>query len=115
MAILYNSNYDETVPFSDVCVQVNLATNTSQSYTVPGTAIDKYSIRFGYTENSNVFVSSNVTGTVPTSGTSNTQQYTEFRPGSDGSQRYAKGGDVLHFITPDATGAYFGISLRQLP
>ena len=49
------------------------------------------------------------------SNSSNTQQYVEFRPGDDGSQRYAQGGDILHIITPDATGAYFGISVRQLP
>jgi len=115
VAILYNSNYDETVPFSDVCVQIGLNTNSSQSYTVPGDFHNKYSVRFSYTANANIFVGLNTTGTVPTGGTSNTQQYVEFRPGDDGSQRYVQGGDVLHFITPDATGAYFGFSLRSLP
>ena len=56
VAILYNSNYDETVPFSDVCVQFNLSTNTSQMYTLPGDFNSRYAIRFGYTENSNIFL-----------------------------------------------------------
>lgn len=115
MAILYNSNYDVTVPFSDVCVQLNLATNTEDTFTVPGNALNKYSVRFGYTENSNVFVRLNGTPTVPASSVVGVEQYSEFRPGDDGSQRYVQGGDVLHFITPDAAGAYMGISLRALP
>jgi hypothetical protein len=115
MAILYNSNYDITVPFSDVCVQFNLATNVEDTFTVPGSATNNYSVRFGYTNNSNVFVCLNATPTIPGSSVVGTQQYNEFRPGDDGSQRFVKGGDVLHFITPDAAGAYMGISLRSLP
>ena len=114
MAILYNSNYDETVPFSDVCAQVALAANVEQTFTVPGTTINKYSARFGYISTSNVFVRLNGTPTVPAGGTVGVQQFNEFRPGEDGSQRYLKGGDVVHLITPDAT-AYVGISLRSLP
>lgn len=113
MAIPYNSNYDLTIPFSDVCVRFALATTTEQTYTIPGAATVQYSVRFSYTENSNVFVTLNATVATPAPGTQSTQQYGEFRPGSDGSQRYVKGGDVLHFITPDAS-AYMGISLRQL-
>lgn len=115
MAIPYNSNYDLTIPFSDVCAQFNLATSTEDTFTVPGTGINKYSARFTYTDNSNVFVRLNGTPTVPASSVVGTEQYNEFKPGSDGSQRYLKGGDVLHFITPDALGAYMGISLRSLP
>ncbi len=50
---------------------------------------------------------------VPGAGTKSGQQYNEFRPGNDGSQRYANGGQTISFITPDAT-AYVGISLRSL-
>lgn len=114
MAISYNSNYDVTVPFSDVCVQFNLATSTEDTFTVPGAATNKYSVRFGYTKDSNVFVGKNVTPTVPASGVVGVQQFVEFKPGEDGSQRYVQGGDVLHFITPDAAGAYMGISLRSV-
>jgi hypothetical protein len=114
MAIQYNSNFDLTIPFSDVCVQFALATNTADSFTVPGGPTAKYAVRFGYTSTSNVFVRLNTAPTVPAPGTNDTERYNEFRPGADGSQRYVQGGDVIHFITPDAS-AYVGISLRQLP
>lgn len=113
MAIAYNSNYDLTIPFSDVCAQVALGAAVEETYTVPGAATVKYAARFAYTENSNVFVRLNAVPTSPPAGTVTEQQYSEFRPGDDGSQRYVSGGDVLHFITPDTT-AYVGVSLRQL-
>lgn len=113
MAIKYNSNYDLTIPFSDVCAQVALLANAEQTYTVPGNATQNYAVRFGYISTSNVFVCMNATPVIPAGGTVEEQQYNEFRPGDDGSQRYAKGGDVIHFITPDAS-AYVGISLRSL-
>jgi hypothetical protein len=114
MAIQYNSNFDLTIPFSDVCVQFSLATDTEQTYTVPGVATIRYAARFSYISTSNVFVRLNDTPAIPAAGTSGTEQYNEFRPGADGSQRYLKGGDVVYLITPDAS-AYVGISLRQLP
>jgi len=114
MAIMYNSNYDLTIPFSDVCAQVGLTANVGQTFTVPGAATINYAARFTYTSTSNVFVRLNSAPTTPPGATVGTQQYNEFRPGSDGSQRYVKGGDVIHFKTPDATG-YVGLSLRQLP
>ncbi len=114
MAIQYNSNFDNTTTFSDVCAQIALATNTSNSYTVPGAATTKYSVRFAYNSTSNVFVRLNTAPTTPAPGTKNQEAYGEFRPGADGSQRYVSGGDIIYFITPDASG-YVGISLRQLP
>lgn len=112
--VAYNSNYDLTIPFSDVVAQVALGAAVEQTYTVPGAATVNYSARFTYTENSNVFVRLNAIPTTPLPATVGTEQYSEFRPGSDGSQRYVKGGDVLHFLTSDTT-AYVGLSLRQLP
>ncbi len=114
MAVHYNSNYDLTIPFSDVCYQIGLLANGEKTITIPGAATVNYSARFTYTENSNVFVRLNGTATVPAGGTVGTQQYGEFRPGSDGSQRYVKGGDIIHLVTPDVSG-YVGVSLRQLP
>jgi hypothetical protein len=114
MAIAYASNYDLTIPFSDVCAQMALATGVAQTYTVPGPATTKYSVRFGYISTSNVFVRLNGAPASPGAGLITQTQYSEFRPGADGSQRYANGGDVIQFITPDAS-AYVGISLRQLP
>lgn len=113
MAIPYNSNYDLTIPFSDVSYQVALGANTDESFIVPGTSAVNYSMRLNYNETSNVFVCVNATPVIPTSGTIGTQAYNEYRAGNDGSQRYVKGGDVVHFITPD-TIAYVGVSLRQL-
>ena len=109
MTIQYNANYIETMPFSDNCIQVNCAANTEKTFTVPGTPEQQFQAYFEYASNSNVFVSKNVTPTVPTSGTVGTQAYNEFKP----KKRYVRGGDVLHFITPD-TNAYIGVSLRQL-
>ncbi len=115
MAILYNSNYDITVPFSDVCFQLHLLANAALTVNIPGVVTDKYSARFEYADDSNVFVCLNAVPVIPAGGVVGTQQYCEFKPGDDdGSQRYLKGGDVLHLITPDAV-AYVGISLRQLP
>lgn len=113
MAVLYNSNYDLTIPQSDVCAQIALGTGVVQTFTIPGTAITNYSLRFTYTSTSNVFVRFNAAPATPGAGSVTTQQYNEFRPGSDGSQRYARGGDVIQLITPDAT-AYVGISVRAL-
>lgn len=109
MTSQYNSNYNETMPFSDTATQVNCAANTEQTWTIPGTSTQHYQAYFAYTQSSNVFVRLNAAPTVPLSGTSGTQPYNEFRP----KKRYVKGGDVLHFITPDAN-AYIGVSLRQI-
>lgn len=109
MAIQYNSNYHETMPFSDVCYQVALAAATEETITIPGAVTTQYQALFSYTSTSNVFVSNNSTPTTPPGGTVGSEQYNEFRP----CKRYVKGGDVLHLLTPDAT-AYVGVSLRQL-
>ncbi len=109
MTTLYNSNYIETMPFSDTCAQVNLATNAQQTFTVPGNVTTQYQAYFEYTSTSNVFVRLNGTPAIPGAGSVGTEQYNEFKP----KKRYVKGGDVIHFITPDAS-AYVGVSLRQI-
>lgn len=114
MAISYNSNYEQTIPFSDVCAQLALATNTDLTYTIPGTAVNKYTMILTYTSTSNVFVCKNAVATVPGAGLITQQQYEEFRAGSDGTKRSVQGGDVIHFITPDAS-AYVGIRLMSVP
>lgn len=114
MAIPFNSNYDQSVAFSDTCGQLALATNTNLAYTVPGTSLNKYQVRFTYTQGSNVFVRKNTAATVPGAGLLTQSQYLEFRPGSDGSKRIVQGGDTLNFITPDAS-AYVGIALVAIP
>lgn len=114
MATNYASNYDQTIPFSDTCAQIALATGTARPYTVPGTERDKYSMLLSYISTSNVFVGWNVTAVTVGAGAMTTTQYIEFRPGADGTKRFVKGGDVISFITPDAS-AYVGLRLMQLP
>lgn len=114
MAIQYNSNYDLTIPFSDVSYQVACSANVEETITIPGTSTNYYSMKLNYNADANVFVCLNSTPTIPSAGTVGSQQYNEYRAGCDGSQRYVRGGDVVHFITPD-TSAYIGVSLRQLP
>lgn len=110
MTIPWNANYIETLAFSDTCVQVNGAANTEETFTVPGDATMLYQAYFTYSCNSNVFIRLNDTPTSPLAGTVTTEPYSEFKP----VKRYVHGGDVIHFISPDAAGAYIGVSLRQL-
>lgn len=109
MTTQYNSNYIETMPFSDTCSQVNVATGTSQSVTVPGLNNMVYQACFEYPEQVNVYVGLNVVPTVPANGSVTSQPFVEFKP----KKRYVRGGDILHVSTPD-TSAYFGISFRQI-
>jgi len=109
MAIKYSNNYNGTMPFSDVCAQVNCSANTEETFTVPGTSANQYQAVFSYNSTANVFIRKNGTPTIPSGGTVGTEQYNEFRP----SLRFVNGGDVIHFISPDAT-AYIGVSLFSL-
>ena len=109
MTIAYNENYNGTTTFSDTCAQVACATNTEETFTVPGASTAQYQALFSYTSTSNVFIRLNTIPAIPASGTVGTEQYNEFRP----CKRYVRGGDVIHFITPDTT-AYCGFSLMQL-
>ncbi len=110
MAIPYICSYDGTLPFSDTVRQVALATNTAQTITVPGTGAQKYTAHFSYNSTANVWVGNNVTAVTPPAGTTTTLQYVEFRP----DKRFVIGGDVLSFVTPDASG-YVGVEFRSIP
>jgi hypothetical protein len=105
----YNSNYIETMPFSDTSAQISCEVGTHQTWTIPGANNIVYQAYFEYPENSNVYVGINVIPTVPTAGSVGAQAFCEFKP----IKRYVRGGDVLNFNTPD-TNVYFGVSLRQL-
>lgn len=109
MAIPYNANYIETMPFSDVCAQFNLAASTPQSFTIPGPTGSQYQAYFEYASNSNVFVRNNATASAPGGGAQTSQPYNEFKP----KKRYVTAGDVLSLVTPDPT-AFVGLSLRQI-
>lgn len=109
MAILFNSNYDETIPFSDVCTSLALTTGNVQTVTIPGPVTAQYQALFGFNDTDRVFVSKNATPSYPAPGAQISNQYTELRP----DKRYVNGGDVLSFLTPD-TLAYVTVSLRSL-
>ena len=108
---MYADNYDGTKPFSDMCHQMNLATNTEQTYTVPGAATQKYRAKFSFNSTSNVYIGLNITATTPGAGLNTSTANLEFRPDEP---KYVKGGDVIHAITGDAAGAYVGISLLAI-
>lgn len=110
MAIQYNSNFEETMPFSDVSEQFSLTANNELTFTVPGAATAKYQGYFGYNCTANIFVCLNASVTIPVANSSGNQQYCELRP----KKRYLQGGDVIHLKTPDAT-AWASLTLRQLP
>ena len=108
--VAYNSNYEGTLNFSDMTPHLSLIAGSELTYTVPGTSINKYQAVFSYQSNSAVFVGYNVTAAVPSADTIVATNGIEFKP----EKRLVKGGDVLHFITPDAT-AYMGVSFRAIP
>lgn len=109
MALRYSSSFDQTIGFSDTECQLVLVASAVQTYTLPGTNSHKYTILFSYNSTANVYVGYNVTPAVPSSGTNTVVARVEYRP----AQRYAIGGDVISFITPDAT-VYMGISVRSI-
>lgn len=109
MSIPYTSNYDVTIGFTGIAPNMALAANTELTYTVPGASRQKYVATFEYKSNQMVYVALNATATVPSAGTIDTASVSEPKP----HQRFVKGGDVLHFITPDTT-ADCGFSLRTI-
>lgn len=109
---MYHDNFDGTKPFSDNSAQINLVTTTEQTYTVPGTSNQKYRALFTFSQTANIYVGLNVAAASPPAGTNTTTANLEFRPSEP---KFVKGGDVIHFATPDATGAYVGISLLAIP
>lgn len=109
---MYHNNFDGTKPFSDTCFQANLVAATEQTFTVPGASTQRYRAKFNFTANSNVYVGLNVTATSPGVGLNTETQNLYFRPDEP---LYVKGGDEINLISPDAGGAYVGISLLLLP
>lgn len=112
MAIKYTSSFDQTIPFSDTDEQMHLTTGVEQNFTVPGNRDQKFSLLFGLSSNTNLFVGYNVTAVVPAANTVTNTQGIEFI--TPDSKRYAIGGDVISLISPDAN-AYVGVSIRSIP
>jgi hypothetical protein len=108
----YTDNFDHAKPFSDTCIQANLATNVEQTYTIPGAATQKYRAKFEFNASANIYIGLNVTATSPGAGLDTSTANLEFRPSEP---KFVKGGDVIHAVSPDAAGAYVGISLLAIP
>lgn len=112
MALRYTSSFNNTLGFSDADEQLHLTTGTVTSFTVPGTSTDMVILTFGCSSNSNIFVGYNETPAIPADDTATAFARVEFV--TPDMQRYAIGGDVMSFITPDAD-AYLGVSIRSIP
>lgn len=110
MATPYNNAFAGTEPFSDTTAQLALAAATALTYTVPGTAINKYKIIFSWPYNANVWVGYNVTATSPSAGAIAANHNIELRP----VERFVKGGDVLSFISI-AVVTDAGLKLLSIP
>ena len=111
MAIQYGSSFDKTQRWTHENAQLTLTSGGGVLiYTFAGDSTMKYKIDFQYNATANVYVGYNVTPAVPASGTITIQPYVDYRPPS----RYANGGDVLSFITPDAT-VYMGFAIWSIP
>lgn len=111
MALQYTSSFDKTIGFTDVEAQFALTTGTTLAWTVPGDQSQRYVLTFGTSSNSNIFMGYNVTPAIPAANTVTEDARVEFI--TPDCQRYARGGDVITFITPDAT-AYLGVSVRSI-
>lgn len=109
MTSQYYNNFVDTTNFSDTGETFILVANTAQSYTVPGNNQFKYQVIFGFNASANLYVGLNVVPVIPADGGSASGRFVDFRP----LKRFVQGGDVLNFITPDAT-LNFGISLRYI-
>jgi len=112
MALRYTSSFDKTLGYTETEAQISLTAGVAQSYTLPGDGTLKYILTFGTSSNANVFMGYNVVPAVPAANTVTQVARVEFM--TPDCQRYAIGGDVISFITPDAT-AYVGVSVRSIP
>lgn len=95
----YNQNFLETLPFSDLTVQIALAANTALTYTVPGSTGLLYRCEFSWPDAAEVWVGYNIAAVVPSSGTITQKNRIEMNPGRYKGARYVRGGDVLSFIS----------------
>lgn len=110
MVAQYHNNYIDTTNFSDTTSRMTLTTGVAQTVTVPGDSSNKLQAIFGYASDSEIMVGYNEAPTVPANDTVIDTGRVEVNP----IKRFVKGGDVLHFMTPDAT-ALVGVSFRALP
>ena len=96
------------LPFSEDCYETYLATTTEQHFTVPSNYQWWIAI-FSYTPGANIWVANNHTAVVATSSFVATKS--ELNPAA----RLVKSGDVLSFITSDATNPAVSVILYVAP
>lgn len=113
MTTPFASGFNDTLPVSDTAGQFNLATDTEQTYTVPGANSKIYRATFSGNLSSNVLIGINVSPTAPLAGTSSSDGNVLINP--FWQAYYVKGGDEINMTTPDTAGAYVGISLLLIP
>lgn len=108
----FNTNFLDTLPFSDQTVQVALAANTALPYTIPGDSNAQYRCEFSYAYDANVWVGYNTTAVVPVAGavTTSSNSSIVLRP----KIKYVRGGDVLSFIS-GSLASNMGFELLLLP
>jgi len=113
MTTKFASNFNETIPVSDTCGQFHLAQNVNQTYTVPGTNDKIYKAIIGGNLTAHLFVGVNATPVPPALGLNSSDGNVLINPFFN--TFYVKGGDEINLTTPDASGAYVGVSLLLLP
>lgn len=95
----FQLNYGFTIPFAEDGARMKLQAATELTYTVPGNSDTLYTVLFAYEPGAKVWVDLNRTAVVPVLNTVTSNSTVALNP----SQRYVRGGDVLHFITENAT------------
>jgi len=97
----YNSNFSNTLPFSNINFNAALATSTALGYTVPGVATQRFKVKFRSNYSAEIWVCYNGTAAIPSAGTGSTVPYQELLPLNE--SRYVNGGDTLSFICSTGT------------
>ncbi len=110
MATPYNTNFNNTFPFSDTGMDTILAASTALPWTVPGTSNEIYRATFGCSSNAEIWVKLNGTAVIPVSNTITATYNQEFVVA--GMARYVKGGDTLSFIS--SATPHIGVSLLKV-
>lgn len=110
MVATYYNNFEDTTIVSDTTIQLTLTAGMELTYTVPGAASKKMQALFSFNDNANVFVGLNVTVASPADNTVQETKFMEYKP----EKRFVKGGDVIHFISPD-TRTWCGVAFLSLP
>lgn len=95
----FQINYGFTVPFQDDGARMKLQATIELTYTVPGNKTNAYTALFSFEPGAKVWVDLNRTAVFPLAGVVNSNSTSALNP----SQRYVRGGDVIHFITENAT------------